>query len=382
MSTPAHSPEANSDREIVISRVLHAPRELVWEAWTNPRHVANWWGPRGFTTTIKQMDFRVGGVWEHTMHGPDGTNYPNKSVFKEIVPFERITYSHGGGREDAQTQGATFVATWTFETMGPRETRLTVRMVFPSKETRDRVVRDFGAIEGGQQTLERAADYLKGMSARPRVRVHCFTISLDGFGAGPNQDLSHPLGEGGGQLHPWMLETRTARQMFGLEGGMTGADDDFVARGNAQVGAWILGRNMFGPVRGPWPDRSWKGWWGENPVYHVPVFVLTHHPREPEVMAGGTTFHFVTGGIHEALQKASAAAAGKDVRVGGGVSTVRQFLQAGLVDEMHLAVAPVLLGSGERLFDGIDLPRAGYALTGTVSSPRVTHLLIGRKAVA
>jgi uncharacterized protein YndB with AHSA1/START domain len=165
MSTKSNTSENASDREIVITRVVHAPRELVWQAWTDPKHVVHWWGPRGFTTTIKKMDFRVGGVWEHVMHGPDGTDYPNKSVFKEIVPLERITYSHGGGRENGR--GATFIATWTFETVEGNRTRLTGRMVFPDKDARDRVVRDYGAVEGGRQTLERAAEYLAGMQTKP-----------------------------------------------------------------------------------------------------------------------------------------------------------------------------------------------------------------------
>jgi dihydrofolate reductase len=212
-----------------------------------------------------------------------------------------------------------------------------------------------------------------------KLRVHCFTISLDGFGAGPGQDLANPLGIGGEGLHPWLLGTRTSNQMFGTEGGATGLDDDFAQRGNENIGAWILGRNMFGPVRGPWLDDTWKGWWGDNPVYHVPVFVLTHHAREPLVMAGGTTFHFVTGGIEEAYKLAIAAAGGRDVRVGGGAATIRQYLLAGLVDEMHVAVAPVILGSGERLFEGVDLRQAGFEVASCVSSPAVTHFVLKRQ---
>src|ERR1700745_4095718 len=175
----------------------------------------------------------------------------------------------------------------------------------------------------------------------PKLRVHGFSISLDGYGAGPNQDVNNPLGVGGRTLHEWAFATRTFRQMFGAEGGSTGIDDEFAARGFANVGAWILGRNMFGPVRGPWPDESWKGWWGDEPPYHTPVFVLTHHPRASLAMRGGTTFHFFTGGIHAALASAVAAAGDRDVRVGGGVATIRQYLRAGLIDEMHLAIAPV-----------------------------------------
>ena len=212
-----------------------------------------------------------------------------------------------------------------------------------------------------------------------RVRVESFTISVDGFGAGPNQDLDHPLGVGGTALHAWALSTRTFQgRLFGRDGGETGVDDDFAARGFENVGAWILGRNMFGPVRGPWPDESWRGWWGENPVYHVPVFVLTHHARAPLVMAGGTTFHFVTEGIDAALARAREAAQGRDVRIGGGVNVIQQYLRQRLIDDMHIAISPVLLGSGERLFDGIDLPALGYSCTQQVATSRATHLLISR----
>src|SRR5262249_21514336 len=180
-------------------------------------------------------------------------------------------------------------------------------------------------------------------------------------------------------LHEWAFATRTFRRMFAAEGGSTGTDDDFAARGFENIGAWILGRNMFGPVRGPWPDESWKGWWGDNPPYHVPVFVLTHHPRASLTMSGGTTFHFVTGGIDEALERARDAAGSKDVRVGGGVATIRQYLRAGLIDEMHLAVAPVLLGAGEHLLAGIDAPRLGYECAEHVTTPTATHVIIAKR---
>jgi dihydrofolate reductase len=213
----------------------------------------------------------------------------------------------------------------------------------------------------------------------PRVRVESFTISLDGFGAGPNQDLANPLGVGGTSPHGWAMATRTFQtHVFGNDGGETGVDDDFAQRGFHNVGAWILGRNMFGPVRGPWPDESWRGWWGENPVYHVPVFVLTHHARAPLVMEGGTTFHFVTDGPEAALARAREAAGDKDVRVGGGVQTIQQYLRLRLLDELHIAISPVLLGSGERLFDGVDLPALGYACTTHVATTRATHVVLGR----
>lgn len=212
-----------------------------------------------------------------------------------------------------------------------------------------------------------------------RVCVFAFSLSLDGFGAGPDQSLENPLGVNGMALHEWAFKTRTFRAMFGQEGGETGVDDQFAARGFENIGACIIGRNMFGPVRGPWPDEHWKGWWGANPPFHVPVFVLTHYARAPIVMAGGTTFHFITDGIEAALRQAKAAARGKDIRVGGGVSTVQQFLRAGLIDEMHLAVAPIFLGAGENLFAGLDLPALGYACTERTSTANTIHLIVKRQ---
>ena len=214
----------------------------------------------------------------------------------------------------------------------------------------------------------------------PKLRVQGFSISLDGYGAGPGQSLENPLGVGGMALHQWILPTRTLQKMlFGKEGGTTGTDDDFAARGIANLGAWILGRNMFGPVRGPWPDDSWKGWWGDNPPYHVPVFVLTHHPRASITMAGGTTFHFVTDGIKAALKRATEAAGGKDIRLGGGVATIRDYLKAGLIDEMHLAISPALLGAGEHLLGGIDLPKLGFECTEHVPTASATHVVLTRR---
>jgi len=209
-----------------------------------------------------------------------------------------------------------------------------------------------------------------------KLKVQAFSVSIDGFGAGPSQSLEAPLGIGGEKLHEWFFHTRTFQQMFGNQDGSTDVDDDFARRSFDNIGAWILGRNMFGPVRGPWPDETWKGWWGDNPPYHVPVFVLTHHAREPITMQGGTVFHFVTGGIHEALWLAREAAAGQDVRVGGGVATVRQYLQAGLIDEMHLAMSPTLLGSGEALLQGIDLTQLGFRCTGHVGTPNTQHVVL------
>jgi len=209
----------------------------------------------------------------------------------------------------------------------------------------------------------------------PKVRVNSFSVSIDGFGAGPGQDLANPLGRGGLTLHDWAFTTKTFRNLFGGEGGASGIDDDFAARGFHNVGAWILGRNMFGPVRGPWPDESWRGWWGDEPPYHTPVFVLTHYPRKSLTMAGGTTFHFVTAGIVDALQRARDAAGVQDVRIGGGVATIRQYLRAGLIDEMHVAVAPTLLGAGENLFSDIDLPALGYQCAENAATPHATHVV-------
>jgi dihydrofolate reductase len=211
-----------------------------------------------------------------------------------------------------------------------------------------------------------------------RLRVQSFAISLDGYGAGPAQSLQEPLGVGGEHLHDWMVTTRTFHRLTGKEGGSTGVDDRFTQRGFDNLGAWILGRNMFGPVRGPWPDESWRGWWGDEPPYHVPVFVLTHHARPSITMEGGTTFHFVTDGVDAALARARAAAGGRDVRLGGGVATIRQYLLAKQVDEMHIAIAPVLLGSGEALLAGINLPTLGYRVSEHVTTPNAPHVVFAR----
>ena len=213
----------------------------------------------------------------------------------------------------------------------------------------------------------------------PKVRVAAFGISLDGFSAGPEQSLNEPLGKRGPEIFEWFFHTKAFRAMHGLEGGSTDLDDEFARRSFENVGAFILGRNMFGPVRGPWSDDSWKGWWGENPPYHVPVFVLTHHKREPLEMQGGTTFYFVTGGIEEALARAKQAAGDKDVRVGGGVSTIRQYLQAGAIDSLHLAVSPVVLGRGEALFQGIDLPALGFSVIERQVSEHATHVVLEKR---
>ena len=212
-----------------------------------------------------------------------------------------------------------------------------------------------------------------------KLRVLAFAVSIDGYGAGPSQTREIPLGVGGEALHEWMFPTRTFQRLQRRDGGETGLDDDFTARGFENIGAWIMGRNMFGPIRGPWPDDKWKGWWGANPPYHVPVFVLTHHPRSPLTMEGGTVFHFVTGGIDEALRLAAEAAGERDIRLGGGVATIRQYLRARLVDEMHFAIAPILLGGGEHLLAEIDLPALGYECAEQVPSARATHVVIRKR---
>jgi dihydrofolate reductase len=212
----------------------------------------------------------------------------------------------------------------------------------------------------------------------PKVRVHNVAVSLDGYAAGPDQSLDEPLGVGGPRLHEWVFKTRYGRRMLGQEGGETGLDQEFLERGDAGIGATVMGRNMFGPVRGGWGDSSWTGWWGDEPPYHHPVFVLTHHARAPIPMKGGTTFHFVDGGIESALAQALDAADGADVRIGGGAATIQQYLRAGLIDELHLAIAPVLLGRGERLFDRLDGGPEGYECVEMVSSPAVAHVRLAR----
>jgi dihydrofolate reductase len=214
----------------------------------------------------------------------------------------------------------------------------------------------------------------------PKVRVNAFAISLDGYGAGPDQSLDNPLGRGGEALHEWFYPTRTFQRMFGKDEGTTGAADEWAARSLENVGAWIMGRNMFGPQRGPWPDDGWRGWWGDEPVYHCPVFVLTHYPRPPLEMKGGTVFHFVSGDIEDVLYCAREAAGARDVRIGGGVATVREYLGARLVDEMHIVVSPVVLGGGESLFGGLDLPRLGYEVTEHAPTESATHVVFSKRA--
>jgi dihydrofolate reductase len=212
-----------------------------------------------------------------------------------------------------------------------------------------------------------------------KLRVAGFSVSLDGYGAGPNQGVDNPMGDNGEELHDWLVDTQSFNEMEGREGGRRGVDDDFAARATDNIGAWILGRNMFGPIRGPWPDESWRGWWGESPPFHCQVFVLTHHARPSLDMQGGTTFHFVTEGIHAALERAREAAANKDVRIGGGASTIQEYLQERLIDELHLAVSPVLLGRGELLFEGIDWRERGYRCVETKAGEKATHVVLAKQ---
>lgn len=213
-----------------------------------------------------------------------------------------------------------------------------------------------------------------------KLVIRGFSISLDGYGAGPRQTREEPLGVGGEELHDWLVSTQQFKAMYPKQGGggSTGVDNDFAVRAMEGIGAWIMGRNMFGPIRGAWPDDAWRGWWGKNPPYHVPVYVLTHHARAPQEMEGGTVFHFVTDGIASAMEQARAAAGEKDIRIGGGAGVIRQYLQAGFIDEMHIGVAPILLGAGESLFGGLDLPALGYRVTKSVAGEKATHYTIGR----
>lgn len=213
-----------------------------------------------------------------------------------------------------------------------------------------------------------------------KVKVATFSVSLDGFGAGPNQSLENPLGVRGTELHKWFYKTKVFQKMTGQPGGLEGVDNTYAERSFENTGAWILGRNMFGPIRGPWPNDEWRGWWGDEPPYHTPVYVLTHHKREPLVMKGGTTFYFITDGIQSALKKAKEAAKGKDVRVGGGVQVIREYLKAGLIDELHLVFSPIFLGSGENLLEGIDLPKMGFSVTEKAQTDDATHIILSKKS--
>jgi len=263
----------------------------------------------------------------------------------------------------------------SFQLENPRRSRAESGLVFESLISRRTQVCFFLP---AAQIYPPCLNYNFSMS---KVKVAAFSISLDGFGAGPRQDLQNPLGVRGTELHGWFFHTDIFKKMQGQSGGTNDIDNQMAAQSFDNVGAWILGRNMFGPIRGEWKDDSWRGWWGENPLYHTPVFVLTHHARAPLAMEGGTTFHFVTDGLDSALQQAKAAANNnnKDVRIGGGVSVIRQYLLAGQIDEMHLALSPVLLGEGENLFSGLNLHQLGFTIVRTVPGENATHLFLKKK---
>lgn len=353
------------DNEIHVRRWFPHPPERVWAAWTHPDRLSRWWGPEGFATETARFELVSGGEWVHDMVHPVQGRFPNHVRFEIVEPPHRLVYAHVGD--------VGFRSEATFEATGGG-TLLSIRSVFPTAAALQDVVTRFGALEGSRQMLSRLE---REVGRTPRVRVAAFSVSLDGFGAGPDQSLEAPLGVGGGAVHGWLHPTRFFHQMIGKPGGEIGVDDDFAVRGFEHVGAWILGRNMFGPIRGPWPDRAWRGWWGEEPPYHCDVFVLTHHAREPLVMTG-TTFHFVTDGIEAALARAKAFAGDKDVRIGGGAATIRQYLTAGLLDELHLAVAPVVLGRGEPLLAGLDLQALGYDVVERAAAGAL-HVVLRRR---
>ena len=391
-SSGGESQHATTDREIVMSRVISAPRELVFEAFTQVRHLSRWWGPDGFSTTTRSFEFRAGGNWDFVMHGPDGTDYQEWITWREIAPPERIALLHGESREDPNA----FESVLAFEPDGD-ETRIVMRTVFPTKELRDEAVQKYHAIEGGEQTLRNLAAYVaeltrndteRSSDAEPQpggrmslVRVHNFSVSLDGFGVGEEQRLEAPFGHAGHRLVEWAMPTRTFRQM-GLPGegaGSVGVDEAFASRWATGVGVEIMGRNKFAPQRGPWADEEWRGWWGDNPPFHTPVVVLTHHSRPPLEMDGGTTFYFVDAEPADALEQARGLAGDLDVRIGGGATTIRQFLQADLIDEMHIVVVPILLGRGERLWDGLEGLEQRFHIEAVTSPSGVLHLTFSRR---
>jgi uncharacterized protein YndB with AHSA1/START domain/dihydrofolate reductase len=368
--------DAAPANELRLERVLRASPERVWRAWTTPEQLAAWFGPDGFHTETQAFDLRPGGSWRFVLAHPEHGRFDNVVAFTAVEPARRLAY-------DQQDPAGTisFRVEVTFEPEGDG-TRLRWRSTFPDAAACRRVVEGFGAVEGGRQTVARLAEEVEGVPRRVgpgKVRVASFSVSADGFGAGPDQSLERPLGRGGEALHRWVFPTATFRRNHGGGGGgTTGVDDGFAAYGFEGVGAWILGRNMFGPGRGAW-DPAWRGWWGDEPPYHVPVFVLTHHPRPPLVMAGGTTFHFVTDGLEAAVARArEAAGPDRDVRLGGGASTVRQALQARVLDELHVAVAPALLGGGEPLWAGLDLPALGYRVVRSAPTEAALHLVLRR----
>ncbi|WP_347238357.1 SRPBCC domain-containing protein [Dietzia sp. B19] len=373
-----------ADREIAITRYIDAPRELVFRAFTEVKHLARWWGPEGFTTTTRSFEFREGGVWDFVMHGPDGTDYQEWITWREIVPPERIALLHGESAEDPEA----FESVLDFQPDGGG-TRVEFRTVFPTRELRDRAAQEYHAVEGGEQTLANLAAHVAELAdaqgeagvRRQLVRVHNFSVSLDGFGTGEGQCLEAPFGHAGHRLLEWALPTRTFQDMgfHGDREASVGVDEAFASRWNTGIGAEIMGRNKFSPTRGPWADETWRGWWGDTPPFHTPVIVLTHHPRPTLELDGGTTFHFMDAEPAAALDAARELAGGLDVRIGGGASTIRQFLRADLIDQMHIVVVPVILGRGERLWDGVEGLEERFHIESTTSPSGVTHLSFWRR---
>ena len=360
---PAQS--ATADREIVISRVISAPRELVFEAFTEVRHLSRWWGPEGFTTTTRAFEFRVGGEWDFVMHGPDGTDYQEWISWTEIAPPERIALLHGESRGDPNA----FESVLTFAPDGAA-TRIEMRTVFPTKELRDEAVEKYHAIEGGRQTLSNLAAYVteivrKGAEELMAGKVFfSVSMSLDGFIA--PESLEDLMGQQWMELQQWIFPQRFLRENLKLgEGGEEGRDNDIVRETFERTGASVMGKRMFDAGEQAWPEEA---------PFHTPVFVVTHEKRDPWERPGGTTFHFVNDGIEPALDQAREAAGDRDVRIAGGGATILEYVNAGLIDEFSIALSPVLFGSGIRLFEGVDAGRVALEPVHAEPSPRVTHL--------
>ena len=360
---PAQS--ATADREIVISRVISAPRELVFEAFTEVRHLSRWWGPEGFTTTTRAFEFRVGAEWDFVMHGPDGTDYQEWISWTEIAPPERIALLHGESRGDPNA----FESVLTFAPDGAA-TRIEMRTVFPTKELRDEAVDKYHAIEGGQQTLSNLAAYVteivrKGAGGLMASKVFfSVSMSLDGFIA--PDSLEDLMGQQWMELQQWVFPQRFFRENLKLgEGGEEGRDNDILRETFERTGASVMGKRMFDAGEQAWPDEA---------PFHTPVFVVTHTKRDPWERPGGTTFHFVNDGIEPALDRAREAAGDRDVRIAGGGATILEYVNAGLIDEFSIALSSVLFGTGIRLFEGVDAGRVALEQVRAEPSPRVTHL--------
>ena len=360
---PAQS--ATADREIVIARVISAPRELVFEAFTEVRHLSRWWGPEGFTTTTRAFEFRVGGEWDFVMHGPDGTDYQEWICWTEIAPPERIALRHGESRGDPNA----FSSVLTFASDGAA-TRIEMRTVFPTKELHDEAVEKYHAIEGGQQTLSNLAAYVTEI-ARSGERglmagkvFFSVSMSLDGFIA--PESLGDLMGQQWMELQQWIFPLRFFRENLKLgEGGEEGRDNDIARETFERTGASVMGKRMFDAGEQMWPEEA---------PFHTPVFVVTHEKRDPWERPGGTTFHFVNDGIEPALDQAREAAGDRDVRVAGGGETILEYVNAGLIDEFSIALSPVLFGSGIRLFEGVDAGRVALEPVRAEPTQRVTHL--------